>query len=430
MIHDAAIPASIRPSSVAAIERRGIGFTSARWAPADLERMMVHLANAGAEALSQLRQADLLAAWEETVTAFGDPTSNERKILDPALTRLCGLSPAGLQAALEVVLGGVSGSAALELVERAATLGEGPSPLVAILSSNLPGLAVQPLLPALLLRLPILLKSPSSEPLFTPAFVRALADREPLLGEAVAAVSWPGGDQALEAPVLSGAGRILAYGEAETIESLERRSAGKVYAYGPKTSLAAIGSEVQPSSVARALAQDIALFDQRGCLSIQAIYTQGNAVGLAQALADELSTLAREIPPGPPDPVVVAGVQQIRMEAALRGLHIAEMPLESGTVLVEPRPDFQPSPGLRTVRIHPLEDLGKLPEILAPWAGRLQGAALAGEDAWRLQPELESLGVSRCAAPGHLQAADATWHNGGIHPLEALTGRALALPVD
>ncbi|MGB5513387.1 MAG: acyl-CoA reductase [Thermoanaerobaculia bacterium] len=428
MIHDAALPLSIRPSSVTAIERQGIGFTSARWSPADLERLMAHLSNAGAEASSQLRLAELQAVWEETVADFVDPGSAERRNLDPALARSSGLSPAGLQAALEVVLGGVSGSSTHALVERAATVGEGPSPLLVILSSNLPGLAVQSLLPALLLRRPILLKSPTSETLFTPAFVRALAGRQPELGEAVAAVTWPGGDQSLEAPVLAAAGRVLAYGEASTIASLERRAPAKVYAYGPKTSLAVIGSAAPEGSIATGLARDIALFDQRGCLSIQASYTAGDAIGLAEALAEELSTAVRELPPGPLDPVAVAGVQQIRMEAALRGLYSPELPIDIGTVVIEPRPEFQPSPGLRTVRIHPVEDLAKLPEILAPWSGQMQGAALAGDDAWRLRPQLESLGVSRCAAPGHLQAADATWHNGGIHPFEALTGRALGSP--
>lgn len=426
MIHDAAVPSSIRPSSVTAIERQGIGFTSARWSPADLERLMGHLSNAGAEALDRLRPDELRAAWEETVAAFVNPDSAERRDLDPALARLCGLSPAGLQAALEVVLGGVSGSSTLPLIERAATVGEGPSPLLVILSSNLPGLAVQSLLPALLLRRPILLKSPTSEPLFTPAFVGALAVRLPALSTAVAAVTWPGGDQALEAPVLAAAGRVLAYGDASAIESLERRSPAKLYAYGPKTSLAVIGSETPEGSIVKGLSRDITLFDQRGCLSIQAIYTEGDAIGLAQALADALSTAAQEIPPGPPDPVVVARAQQIRMEAALRGLYSADLPLDVGSVVVEPRPEFEPSPGLRTVRIHPLKNLVNLPEILAPWSGQIQGAALAGENAWRLQAELEALGVSRCAAPGQLQAADATWHNGGIHPFEALTGHPVS----
>ena len=426
MIHDAAVPAAIRPSSAVGTERCGVAFTSARWSPSDLERLMSHLAKAGTTACRDLTDESLRTAWNATVEAFMDAGSSVRRELDPALARLCELSAAGLRAALEVVLGGVGGPAVEEQFERASSAAPGPAPLVAILSSNLPGLAVQTLLPALLLRRPLLLKSPSSEPLFAPAFVRALAERQPVLGEAVAAITWPGGKEALEAPVFAAAGRILAYGEVTTIESLERRCPGRVYAYGPKTSLAVIGAEVSASSISAGLARDIALFDQRGCLSIQVIYTDGDAVDLAEALAIELGAVAVEIPPGPTDPVIVAGVQQIRMEAALRGLYGADLPIEIGTVVVEPHPEFRPSPGLRTVRIHPVRSLQELPEILASWDGRLQGAALAGEQAWRLRPDLESLGISRCAVPGQLQAADATWHNGGIHPFEALTGRPLS----
>jgi hypothetical protein len=104
----------------------------------------------------------------------------------------------------------------------------------------------------------------------------------------------------------------------------------------------------------------------------------------------------------------------------MRGLWQSSLPLRDGTVIVDSDPEFRPSPGLRCVRIHPLEDLSRLPKLLAPWQGRLQGAALAGEEAWRLEPALARLGISRCAPPGELQSPDATWHNGGINPLEVL----------
>ena len=61
------------------------------------------------------------------------------------------------------------------------------APTWVILAGNLPALAVQPLLPALALRRPVLLKSPSAEPLFAPAFLEALTRREPRLAGAVAA---------------------------------------------------------------------------------------------------------------------------------------------------------------------------------------------------------------------------------------------------
>jgi hypothetical protein len=125
---------------------------------------------------------------------------------------------------------------------------------------------------------------------------------------------------------------------------------------------------------------------------------------------------------------VAGGVQQVRGEADLRGLHRPPLGpgagLAAGTVIVEPRPAFRPSPGLRTVRVHPVADLARLPEVLAPWRGRLQGAALAGARAEALAPALAELGVSRTAAPGELQHPDALWHNGGVSPLRALLGRA------
>jgi hypothetical protein len=104
----------------------------------------------------------------------------------------------------------------------------------------------------------------------------------------------------------------------------------------------------------------------------------------------------------------------------MRGLWQTALPIRQGTVIVDPNPELRPSPGLRTVRVHPLEDLSRLPSLLEPWRGRLQGAALAGEDAWALEPRLAELGISRCAPPGELQSPDATWHNGGINPLEVL----------
>ena len=104
---------------------------------------------------------------------------------------------------------------------------DGPAPVLAVLASNLPALAVQPLLPALALRRPVLLKSPSSEPLFAPAFLAALTRREPRLAGAVAAATWPGGDAELEAPLLAAAGAVVAYGGAEALADLARRAAGK-----------------------------------------------------------------------------------------------------------------------------------------------------------------------------------------------------------
>jgi hypothetical protein len=378
------------------------------------------------DALRALPSEALLAAWAETVAAFLDPHSPERLALDPALARLSRLSPEGLAAALDAVLGGARREPASALLAEAEERERPSGSVLIVLASNLPALAVQPLLPALALRRPVLLKSPSAEPVFVPAFLEALVRREPRLADALAAASWPGGDAELEAPVLEAVETVIAYGDEPALADLERRAPGKVVGYGPKTSLAVVGPDADLGAIAAGLARDIALFDQRGCLSVAAVYvagTAGDAAELAERLALELKERARAWPSGPILAAEASAVQQARLEAEMRGLRAPRLTLAQGTVIVETEPAFRPSPGLRTVRVHPLADLDRLPDLLAPWRGRLQGAALVGlaeDTSQRLTSRLAELGISRFALPGELQSPDVAWHNGGIHPLVAL----------
>jgi len=436
VLADFALPPGVLPAAcsiTAPSPELPVPISRVAWTPASLAALAAALSRGG-EGLRTLPDAALLDAWSATVEAFLDPGTPDRRGLAPPLATLCRLSTAGLDAGLAAVLGGVRQGPAAALLERAAALvarePSGPdrsAPVLVVLASNLAALAVQPLLPALALRRPVLLKSPSSEPLFAPAFLATLTRREPRLAGAVAAATWPGGDAALEAPLLAAAGAVVAYGGAEALADLARRAAGRRFVgYGPRMSLAAVelgAGAAAPDVLAAGLARDVALFDQRGCLSVVAVYVAGGldaAARLAGHLEAALADLAVRWPPGPAMAPALAAVQQLRLEAELRGLPRAALPPAAGTVLLEPEPSLHPSPGLRTVRVHPLADLDRLPEILAPWRGRLQGAALAGPAAWRLAPRLAALGISRCTAPGDLQSPDAAWHNGGIDPLEAL----------
>lgn len=356
------------------------------------------------------------------VDELRDPGSRIRQRLRRPLSRLCRLSSGGLDAGFEAVLGGVSHRHAAKVFAAAdaSTAASSRGLVVIFLASNLPALVVQPLLPALALGRPVLIKSATAEPLFAPAFVDALCAREPRLRPSVAAVTWPGGDRDLEATVLDRAARVLAYGGGEAMRDLAARAGDRLVPYGPKISLAAIAGDVDPAAVAEGLADDVALFDQCGCLSVQAVYTAGDPEILAAAIGHALRGRSRAWPAAEIDPRTTAEVRQLRAEARMRGLVQVDVELREGTVIVEPRRELRPSPGLRTVKIHSLARLEELPALLRPWEGRLQGAALAGSEARRLVPALAELGLSRFAAPGELQSPDATWHNGGVSPLAAL----------
>ncbi|MEM7480847.1 MAG: acyl-CoA reductase [Acidobacteriota bacterium] len=383
----------------------------------------------GAAELRNLSTERLFNAWCGAVEAFLDPSSEERAAIERDWVRSTRLSATGLNAGLRAVLGGLRGQPARRLF--ASSTFEEPStpdsPVLVVLASNLPALAAQPLLPCLALRRPTLLKSPSAEPFFAPALVRALAHREPVLGKAVAAAAWKGGDRAVEAPVLDRVGRVLAYGDAESIADLERRAPGKVHAYGPKTSVAILSSGSDPvsSQTIAGLARDIALFDQRGCLSVTAVFTTGDPRWLADRLAAALGEAHRRLPPGPPTLAEQAAVRQLRGAAAMAGLYRPQLPAAAGTVVVAAEPIFEPSPGLRTVRVLPIDRAHDAVDALRGWSGRIQGVALAGmtwkgETGVDLRCALAALGISRFAAPGELQSPDASWHNGGDDPLRVL----------
>jgi hypothetical protein len=394
----------------------------------------------GREALRQLGVEKTAAVWFSTVKRFRNDRSPDRQRLEPPMEKGCGLSRKGLRAGLEAVLGGVDGEPAERLFAQArirrqqeSRIDTPPSrgPIVVWLASNLPGLAVQPLLPALAAGRPVLLKSPSTEPYFAGAFVKGLIAHEPRLAGVVAARVWRGGDRTIEGPLLEIASRILVYGEAATIRDLDQRAPGKVFGFGPKTSLAIVTdhSEVKRRAAARGIARDIALFDQRGCLSVTGVYVIGGPKEVdrwSRSLAEALAERADEWPPGPMPTATASAIRQARGEAEMTGLEVHEIKgdsgskLGAGTVIGKNAPFFRAGPGGRTVGVYPLPEPERLGDILAPWRGRLQGAALHGDAAWGLEPTLRALGVSRCAPPGELQSPDALWHNGGVHPLDLM----------
>lgn len=384
--------------------------------PELLERVLDALARSP-ESSGDISDDDLFAAWQRTLEVFRDPASTPRRRLDPHLSRLYGYSAAALQGALESMLDGVMGRHGRAVFDDAGGR-RNPRPVWVVLASNIPALAVQAVLPALALRRPVLVKSSSVEPLFTPLWVDTLVDHEPRLRGLLAALTWPGGEVDVESEILPKVGRVVAYGGGEAMADLGRRCGSKLIPLGPKMSLAVIGSDASPAAVAAGLAEDIALFEQKGCLSVQAVFSFGDAESLADHLAAALQDVAERWPMG--CRASLAEVRQGRDEGIMRGLYQPPLALEQGTVWVEEAgAELQPSPGGRSVRIYPVAGPSALLAALEPWRGRLQGAALAG-DAWALEGALLAMGFSRCAPPGALQHPDSGWHNGGVSLLETL----------
>lgn len=365
---------------------------------------------AAAPSLRAIPTEQLLAAWNDTLGAFLDPASPERRDLDPDLLQSTGLSPAGLDHGLRTIGTGMLGEPAAAEVQRPHRQGEDGFSLV-VLPAEPVGLILQSLLPALAARAPVLFKSSRAEPHFAPAFLAALGQRLPTLGEAYAAATWTGGDPAIEAPLHASARLVVAYGGEETIDALEAAAPHRLITFGPRLSLGWVGRDADPEPAARGMALDVATFDQRGCLSVHAVFAEPDiAPTFAAALAEALRQLALQLPPGQSHAADRAGVRLAREDADLRGLDWYGDALDAGTVILDPDTRIRPSPGLRTIRIHPVEGIPPL----ADWNDRLQGLAVAGQMPATIRRAFEQAGVSRFAPAGQLQATDAAWRNGSI----------------
>jgi len=374
---------------------------------------------AAAPALRAIPDDDLLAAWNDTLAAFLDPGSPERRALDSNLAQATGLSPAGLDRGLRTIGAGMAGEPAAAALRGAPKQYEDGFSLV-ILPASPPGLMLQSLLPALAARAPVLFKASSAEPSFAPAFLAALGKRLPTLRDAYAAATWTGGNEAIETPLRTAARLVVAYGGEATIDALQSAATRRLIAFGPKLSLGWVGAEADLDRAARGMAIDIALFDQRGCLSVEAVLVEQTAAEpFADALANALSALANELPPGRSSAAERAGVRLAREDADLRSLAWYGDALDAATVIVDSDTRISPSPGLRTVRIHCVSELPTLDD----WNGRLQGLAFAGRMPATVRRAFEQAGVSRFASAGQLQATDAAWRNGGIDLAAEFAGR-------
>lgn len=360
-------------------------------------------------AIDLLAKPQFLRAWGGVIETFRDGSSPERRSLDPLLEHTSHLSPACLEAGLQCLLAGVEVTIADRLWDCANRLERGSLDLI-ILPSNIPALVLQPLLRSLAARRRVIIKSASAEPFFAPAFIAALVAREPALATSITVRTWHGGDRSIEDPLLARADRVVAYGDQSTIDDLTRRAPGKVWAHGPKTSVALVAAGADLAEAAESISRDVALFDQRGCLSVAAVYVEGaddHADRFAELLAPALERRAVEWPPGEATASEATAVQHLRLTAEIAGLPVHGLqPLAAGTVIFERGLRFQPSPGLRAVRVHAWNRSEDLAAAFSGWRGRIQGVAIAGEVPASIP---RSLDASRVAPAGVLQNAAADW---------------------
>ena len=332
-----------------------------------------------------------------------------------------GFSAALLHESLDALLAPFTAAALEAFAQQAARRRE---TIGFIMAGNVAGAGLHEIATALIAGAGVVIKTASTEPHFFAAFARTLSEVAPDLGARIAVFNWNRADAELATALRSRSDLLVAYGDDETVARLG--TGGQFIGFGSKLS----GALVAPSAlgagridrVVAALARDIALFEQLGCLSPHHVFVLGgDARGFAARLADALAESAAAMPP-PARLKLGDGAAIRRAREVARWRRIAGEPVElwegahlSWTVIFDSCAAFCASPGFRTVYVSSIGGLEELRARLAPARGALEAFAIAGGEAEACAARriLSAAGVSWICAPGEIQSPPLEWRHGG-----------------
>jgi acyl-CoA reductase-like NAD-dependent aldehyde dehydrogenase len=314
-----------------------------------------------------------------------------------------------------------------------------------IMPGNVPGAGLHEFSTALIAGSGLIVKTSSAEPLFFGAFARTIAEIAPQVGARIAVFNWSRGQTYLTRAFRTACDWIVAFGNDATLAGLTAAEIPSNKSNCPNTQLVGFGSRVSgalvmtealrdSTEVLNALARDITLFEQRGCLSPHHIFVEGSgARAFAAELATALDRAAGKIPPphryGLED---AAAVRRVRENARWRALGGQDVALWEGarlgwTVVYDSSAHFRVSPSWRTVYVSAVASLDDFIRRVEPASGRLEACAIAGPASRvdQLTPALDRLGVSYICAPGAMQSPPLEWRHGGGAFLVKLLDRKL-----
>lgn len=298
----------------------------------------------------------------------------------------------------------------------------GPRLISHVLPGNVAGTSVMSLVCGLLAKSSNLARVSMEEFLLPVLFARSLSEIDPGLSRALAVMAWEHHAVDLTEAAFRKADLVIVYGSDEAIEKIREKIPATTRAiyHGHKLSLGVVSKEAIHPSLAEQAAIDIALYDQRGCLSPHVYYVEeGGAASpleFAQWLAQALYVVSYQLPKGATSPGEAAQIQQLRGALPLKGGKVFPSPKGlDWTVLYDPDPSFLVSPLARTIWVKPVETLGRIPAYLEPVRPFLQavGIAVPTERQPEIVPFLARMGVTRICPIGKMQKPPMTWHHDG-----------------
>lgn len=374
---------------------------------------------------------DIVVSLDRVISTWLSRDSPWRLHAEEHLPAATGFSAEMIRYGLPLLLEPLHGTAVRALLDR--EIGpharSGPAVIAHIMSGNIPGLSASSIILSLAMRSCALVKAARGDRVFPRLFAESIADVDAELGACVTATYWSRGQRTIEDVVFREADLVVAFGSDASIAAMRARSAARFIGHGHRVSFALITREMLHDRAAlaatvAALAEDVSLWDQRGCLSPQVCFIEGNfaaACAFAEALAPQLDATAQRLPPGASDLQERTAIRRFRDDAewrALSGERVRVQTPSSGlawTLVVEAEPIFRPTPLGRSLRILPLERVETVRDIVAPARGMLEATGIAAPSNRRTEVSavLKDAGVHWITDVGQMQRPPLAWTQGG-----------------
>jgi hypothetical protein len=317
-----------------------------------------------------------------------------------------------------------------ERTNRAAIV-TAPELVAQIGASTLPVSVLQTMVLAVLLRSAQFVKCATGTALVPRLFAHSLYEADPKLGACIEIAEWRGGSQELEQALFAETDCLVVSGVDETVAAVRQRLAARtrLVAHGHRVSFAFVAGRALTrfglGKVATRAAQDVAAWNQLGCLSPHVIYVENSGEvspeEFAEKLAQELAAREAVDPRGPLPINLSATIASRRAFYEMRAAHSpntrvwASPGSTAWTVVYEEDPRFQASCLNRFVYVKGVRDLEEALQGADPVRGCVStiGVAAPEDQAPELALSMARWGATRVCPLGQMQSPSLLWRHDG-----------------